>query len=85
MQVQLKFLGNSPIGHEDRREQTPDVQEHADPTGHDPHPHCSFAPADVNVLIRVYVVPLDDIPIGQKHADVHRRYGEDDVEPRVLQ
>ena len=28
--------------------------------------------------------PLEDFPVDEEHGDVHRCYGEDDVEPRVL-
>ena len=55
---------SSPIRHEHRREQAPDVQEHADPARHDAHPHRHFGAADVHVLVVVRVrVLLDDIPV----------------------
>ena len=52
-----------PVGHEDRGEQAPDVQQHADPARHDPHPHGDLGASNVNVLFMVRVrVRLDHVP-----------------------
>ena len=45
----------SPIRHQNRCDQTPYIQEHADPAGHYPHPHGYFGSADVDVRVLVRV------------------------------
>jgi hypothetical protein len=46
-----KLDENSPIGHNNRRKETPTVQDDADPAGDDAHPHSYFGTAYVDDLV----------------------------------
>ena len=39
-----------PVGHEDRREKTPNIKKHTDPRTDDTHPHRRFGAPDVDVV-----------------------------------
>jgi hypothetical protein len=39
-----------PVGQEDWSKETPDVEQHTNPTGYYTHPHCDFRPTYVDIV-----------------------------------